>query len=138
MPIHWSNEYATGNSLIDFDHKMLINLINDLEARVTNRAKPEEISHVISQLATYVDKHFAREEGIFMPTDYPDKESHLAKHQDITATVTDIVELYKRDPKQVQLDKVLDFLMKWLNSHILKTDMAYTPFIKKTDKSAAE
>ncbi|MGB0681632.1 MAG: bacteriohemerythrin [Magnetovibrionaceae bacterium] len=137
MPIKWRDEYATGNSVIDFDHKMLINMINDLESRIACGAKRKEIAHVFDQLASYVDKHFAREEGIFMPTEYPYKEEHLSKHQEITKTVGDIVTLYKKSPKEVDLQKVLAFLMTWLNQHILKTDMGYAAYLPDANGSFA-
>ena len=129
MFIQWNNSYLVGHKLVDFDHMTLVNITNELFHRVDRGFSDEEISQTISLLIDYVEKHFEREEELFMASDYPDVDKHLEMHKDITKTVKDIAAIYKNDPSAINIGEVLEFLKKWLTNHIMKADQGYAKYL---------
>lgn len=129
MFIEWNNSYLVGHKLVDFDHMTLVNITNELFHRVNQGFSDEEISQTIALLIDYVEKHFEREEQLFIESDYPDVDKHLEMHKDITKTVKDIAQVYKSDPSAINIDEVMVFLKKWLTNHIMKADQGYAKYL---------
>ena len=129
MFIQWNDSYLVGHKLVDFDHMTLVNITNELFHRVNHGFSDEEISQTIALLIDYVEKHFEREEELFLNSDYPDSEKHLDMHKDITKTVKDIAAIYKNDPSAINIGEVLEFLKKWLTNHIMKADQGYAKYL---------
>lgn len=129
MFIEWNSSYLVGHKLVDFDHMTLVNITNELFHRVDKKFSDEEIAQTITCLIDYVERHFEREEALFMASDYPDVEKHLTMHKDITKTVKDIAKVYSADPKAINIDEVLVFLKKWLTNHIMKADVGYVEYL---------
>ena len=130
MFIEWNNSYLVGHKLVDFDHMTLVNITNELFHRVHQGFSDEEIAQTITCLIDYVERHFEREEDLFVNSDYPDTQMHLSMHKDITKTVKDIAYVYKTNPGAISIDEVLQFLKKWLLNHIMKADQGYVQYLK--------
>ncbi|MFC1673711.1 bacteriohemerythrin [Pseudomonadota bacterium] len=128
--IQWNDSFKVGHKLVDFDHMTLVNITNELFLRVDRGFSDEEISQTISCLIEYVEKHFEREEELFLNSDYPDSDKHLAMHKDISKTVKDIATIYKTDSSAININEVLEFLKKWLTNHIMKADVGYIEYLK--------
>ncbi|MDH5187533.1 MAG: bacteriohemerythrin [Rhodospirillaceae bacterium] len=129
MFIEWKKEYMVGHSMVDFDHQTLVNITNELFNRVSEGFSDEEIAQTISCLVDYVNRHFDREEELFMDSDYPGKDEHLSRHDDIRKTVNDIATAYKANSSAINIDEVLEFLKKWLTNHIMRADKGYIPYV---------
>lgn len=130
MFIQWNDSFLVGHKLVDFDHMTLVNITNELFHRVDQKFADEEIAQTISCLIDYVEKHFEREEELFINSDYPDTAKHLAMHKDITKTVKDIATIYKNEPTAININEVMEFLKIWLTNHIMKADVGYVPYLK--------
>lgn len=128
--IQWNDSFKVGHKIVDFDHMTLVNITNELFLRVDHGFCDEEIAQTISLLVDYVERHFEREEGLFLNSDYPNAQKHLAMHHDITKTVKDIATIYKTNPDAINIHEVLDFLKKWLTNHIMKADVGYIKYLK--------
>ena len=128
--IQWNDSYKVGHKIVDFDHMTLVNITNELFMRVDRGFSDEEIAQTITLLIDYVERHFEREEELFVNSDYPDVDKHLAMHADITKTVKDIALVYKTKPDAINIQEVLDFLKKWLLNHIMKADQGYVEYLK--------
>lgn len=135
MLIQWNDAWRVGNSAIDYDHQMLVNITNQLwDLKQQPRVRNADISRVLGQLVDYVKRHFEREEEIFMASDYPHKKAHQAMHRELTKVVEDIAVVFNRDPDLLNLDEIMNFLKRWLMDHIAKHDMGYRDFIKAGSK----
>lgn len=132
--MQWRDEYSVHHATLDFDHQMLINIINQLFDAIATKQDTHVIGQVIHSLARYVETHFAREEQVMKACRYPDLKAHAAKHREIEQTVRDIVSLWERDPTQVNAAEILRFLKTWLVTHILKSDMKYAPYVAHEGK----
>lgn len=130
MPfMEWRDEYSVHHATLDFDHQMLINIINQLFDAMASKQDHAVIGQVIGSLVRYVEIHFAREERVMKECRYPDLKPHAAKHREIEETVRDIHTLWLKAPQEVNSAEVMRFLRTWLVNHILKSDMKYAPFV---------
>jgi hemerythrin-like metal-binding protein len=127
----WDDSLRTGIAPVDADHHLLIGLINQLDEAVLAGEGREVIGSVLTVLLEYVETHFAREEGFMARAGYPGLAEHRRQHADLAARVRDISERYSRDQIRVLDRELLGFLKTWLIDHIMKTDMAYRPFVGK-------
>ena len=134
--IAWSDKYETGIKFVDEDHKRLFKAINDLHDAYEIDDSNTHFADLFDLLSKYVDYRFDREEEVMRSMSYPDLESYIIGYQELTATVHEYAKLYRNDPGAISRKEVLKFLGEWLSGHILKSDMAYIPYLKP-DKDVA-
>ena len=125
----WSDTMSVGVPAVDGDHKVLISLINQLNAAVGASDEPAVLGSVLNTLVDYTTFHFMREEKIMEAAGYPRLLLHKEQHEDLTARVIDIQCRHEEGGDVLRGSAVLEFLKDWLTTHILKQDMDYRPFV---------
>ena len=129
--IEWNDDWLIGHPAIDYDHKMLVTITNQLyDAYCGAPLDQELVRRSLEQLVSYVERHFAREEEVFLSTDYPNKDGHLSMHRQLEGVVRDIAITFDREEGLLDLDEVIDFLKRWLVQHIRKHDFGYRAYLK--------
>jgi len=132
----WSDEYKTEIKTIDKDHERLFKAVNDLYDAYEIDDANTHFADLFDLLSNYVDYHFDREEEAMRGMGYPGLESHLVGHRELTATVHEYAKIYRNDPGAISRKEILTFLGNWLSGHILKSDMAYVPYINPEKQAA--
>ena len=124
-------EYFTGIEEIDQEHARLFELAQETYDLLNDdflQDKTEQLIHLISELIDYTKTHFSHEEAYLEGIHYADLERHSAQHRrfedsllefDLDSAEND----YEEQNKVVE--EILEFLVGWLVSHILKVDMLY-------------
>jgi hemerythrin len=80
--VKWDSKYDTGNYIIDFQHKRLVRLINELDQiRQHEELRPFLLKTVFEEVTRYTDYHFSTEEGIMKEVNYSEIDSHKVLHQ---------------------------------------------------------
>lgn len=141
MPeITWVPEFSVGVASIDTDHKILVNLINELEKAIKVEKAPDQVRRVLDALIDYTCYHFDREEALMIACGYPDADAHIRTHSVLKSQVADIRDRYRRNPDSIHDREVLAFLNNWLTSHIVGRDKRYEPFMeaRREDVERAE
>lgn len=133
----WKDSYSVGHPSLDHDHQRLGQIINALYDAVHQNSAPQGISQILTALRRYVENHFAREERLLQAINYPDYEHHIVSHRRIEQTLADFENLYATSPEGVDAVALLDFLKRWLLTHILKDDMHYRTLILQNAALAA-
>lgn len=128
MAIQWSPQYSAGVRAIDDDHRELFSLVDMLDRRA-KRGDREPIRVAIDSLLTYVHRHFEREERFMAMAGYPELDSHVREHRKFTGLVEELAVLFKEAPDRIDAVKVTKVAHDWLVTHILKSDMAYVPYV---------
>lgn len=124
----WQDKFSVGVETFDRDHKILVDLIDQLhEAFVTGNVR-ETVEQVLTVLVDYTETHFRREEELMAETGYPASAEHKLQHEELKQQVIDILNRFRSDPDSSMGNEVLGFLHNWLTFHILETDMAYKAF----------
>ena len=70
--VKWSNSLLIGNEMIDNEHKMLVDLVNNLHTAILEDKADEVINSVLSSLHGYTKDHFSDEEKLMTSINYPD------------------------------------------------------------------
>jgi hemerythrin len=132
----WSDELSVGIQEIDEQHKVLVDLLNDLHDAVLHRHGRDAIGPILGRLAEYTRIHFAVEESLMRILDYPEYEKHKEEHVSLIEQVTDLDKKFKQDNLNVSMN-LLHFLKDWLSEHIICSDKDYGPFFlsKGAEKS---
>ena len=126
----WEDKYSVGVKKFDDDHRKLIDYLNQAFDLMTQKRPKEEIKSVLSNLSSYTVVHFSNEENIFKQYSYPDYKSHKEEHDQFIAKIEDFYKGYNSGKLMLTME-VMNFLKKWLVSHISKTDQKYGPFLNK-------
>lgn len=128
----WDSRIMLGVKSIDDQHKVLVDLINDLHKAMKTRSLNNVASAgaIVDELVSYTETHFKYEEGLFKKYNYAAKDEHMKIHRDLVAEVVDFQQNFKSGKATLSVE-LMDFLKKWLNDHIKKEDKKYLPFFKE-------
>jgi len=136
--LEWSDKFSTSVRAIDSDHQNLFEEIAILNRRFDSGAKQAAIGNAIKSLTTYCNEHFDREEQFMEKAHYPDLKAHKKEHKKFKKLVKQLAKINKKQPDTIDGSKVVGFLSNWLSSHILVSDMKYTPYMKGEADGKAE
>ena len=137
--LHWSEQFETGDALIDSQHRMLITYFNSLSevSRSTNLS-PEEIGlllRFIEFLEDYMIMHFKAEENCMnrfrCPAYHDNKRAH-----------TEFLDFFRSFKLRLdslgcrpELVKELQVSCNaWIKHHILRIDVQLKASLAKTDR----
>ena len=128
--IEWDDNYSMNISIIDKQHKELIDIINKAIAAKQHRNNPEEISEIIYDMTIYAQEHFKTEEAYMEKFNYPEYQYHKQEHLNFSTTTLVYGNRENKGGFRV-VNEILEFLQQWLVHHIQETDKAYTDFLNK-------
>jgi len=127
--IVWTESMSVGCSALDDDHKVLIQTLNEYIDALENDEGVFVIDGIFSVLLNYTNFHFAREEAIMEASGYSGLENHKQTHRELKEQLMGVRQKYMRNPSSDLEDEIRDFLLSWLQSHILVRDMDYKDMV---------
>ncbi len=133
QPLVWRPEFSTGVVIIDDQHRMLINMLNEATSTLTDHSPLEDFATIIQGLLNYAGYHFGTEERLVSERGY-DREMadeaalHIAQHRAFTEKVVAVQSQIAAGQRIAKADLV-GFLRDWLVNHILNTDKKLGGFI---------
>ena len=118
----WNNNFNTGISTIDQQHRKLVDLLNILAAHIANQSDEIDLDDVFNELAAYADFHFKTEEEIWKS--HLSNDPRFATHLKVHASFVEKIKKMKNalDPSEDALEEIVKFLTHWLAYHILDDD----------------
>lgn len=125
MLVKWSKKLETGVTFVDADHKVLINLLNQVNDCIDENEDSSVLGSVLDALVEYTDYHFLREEKMMELSHYAGIETHKTTHRVLSGQVRAVYDDYQKNPWNVDPLEVRDFLQSWLVDHIMGSDFAY-------------
>ncbi len=128
--IEWDDKYSVGISIIDEQHKELINIINKAIVAKQHHCNPEEILEILNEMIKYSQTHFKTEETYMTKFNYPEYQYHKEEHDDFSFKA---IAYHNRviDGDYHIANEILEFLKQWLVKHIQKTDRKYIDCFNK-------
>jgi hemerythrin-like metal-binding protein len=122
MPIvEWCSSYGVGVESIDNQHRQLCSLINELHDAMAHGKGRLVIGKALEELITYTKKHFGTEEALLQAHGYSDLQRHQTIHREFTAAVDEFQKEHRAGSLSLSV-AMMDYLRRWLLSHILGTD----------------
>jgi hemerythrin len=128
--ITWQPQFNLNLGVIDQQHQMLVEMINDLYIAFSLGKDRQILADLLSKLGVYAAMHFAREEHYFEVFGYPDSEEHVQEHGSFDDKVLLFEENFKKGKQDLTIE-VLKYLSDWLITHIKGSDRKYVPFLKE-------
>ncbi|MCC6134817.1 MAG: bacteriohemerythrin [Candidatus Contendobacter sp.] len=125
--IEWSNELSVGIEEIDAQHKVLVDLLNQIHEAIQQRHGAEITGRILQKLGEYTRIHFAVEESLMRIMHYPDYERHKLEHDKLIDQLN-VFQAKLADGKISISFELAHFLKAWLTKHIMGTDKYYTPY----------
>jgi len=128
--MRWDSSLHLGISLIDDQHKQLVNMINDLHRAMKQRQTSVVASGILNSLVSYTVMHFGTEEKLFQKHGYPEYNQHKKVHETLVAQVSDFKSRFDMGDATISME-LMDFLKDWLATHIKVTDRKYVPYLQE-------
>lgn len=125
MFVEWTKDLETGVTFVDADHKVLINLLNQVDDCIEQVEESTVLGSVLDALVEYTDYHFLREEKMMELSGYKGLDAHASIHRALSQQVRNVYTDYQDDPWSVDPETVRNFLQSWLVDHIMGHDFAY-------------
>ena len=111
---------ATGLPGIDLDHERMFGMIGGLRAAIGGGQKHLD-GRLAADLAAYAERHMADEEAIMAATAFPGLDDHRMEHH-LARTILLGFHNDHLEGRLVEAATVLEFLERWLASHIAIVD----------------
>lgn len=122
LAVEWSDNFNTGNYILDYQHQRLVRLINDLnEIRLHDELRPFLIDVVFDEVVDYTRYHFETEEKFMKETNYSKFHEHQQMHENFKKKLEHFNEGLKTKSKNIDQEFCL-FLRDWLINHIVAED----------------
>lgn len=93
----WSSAYETGVAGIDYDHRRLVAMLNDIHGLITGGAEPGKIGDVLVDFQTLATAHFALEERIMEDESHAGIAERRRIHHRLLDQVCEIIDAYEAD-----------------------------------------
>lgn len=132
-PIIWNDSFLVGVERIDEQHKVLVNTLNEANARLAGNSSRELLERITRELLSYALYHFETEESLMREFGYDeaaaaDAATHRQEHRGFSRQVVALRDNL-RDGNLVSREELLGFLNGWLVNHILNTDKKLGKFL---------
>lgn len=132
--VKWNESWSTKIELIDSQHKILFNIINDLERAIYFDRGREILKRIFYNLKIYTYTHFTLEEALMYRSHFPDLKNHKVEHKKFIAEI-EKGELSLLEEDMEVASEILRFLCNWLTVHIQKSDRdGYAPYLIATNQ----
>ena len=118
MWIKWNRDFRLGITVMDTQHHLLVDMINNFGRLMLEGQGEHELMELFGDLASYVDFHFHTEGRLMNEYEYPDKEIHKAMHRNFSEVLANFI-LDQKEGKRMLSPAIHRYLRTWLTNHIL-------------------
>jgi len=122
-PIVWNASLVTGVAIVDEQHQILVNMLNEANEKLTDSTARDVLLEIVRDLIAYALYHFDEEEELMVAKGYPADLSarHSEEHRLFSEKVSHIQQELMQG-KLIGRDDLLGYLNQWLVNHIMVTD----------------
>ncbi len=119
--IEWKDEFSLGIPSVDHEHRELIDIINELYAKLPEEHSKDLVMDFLGELHAKIASHFALEEKIMIEKNYDKYEDHKADHERLLDELRTFMDEYENDEKfsEHAFGKFLEY---WFIEHFRTKD----------------
>lgn len=130
--MEWDESLSIGVEAIDEQHKTWIDHLGNVQAAIEDHRGMPHVSNTLDFLVDYTRFHFATEEKYMSETGYSELENHRAKHDELKATLDELLVDFRDEGVTEKLSRAIGTLLgNWLRDHIRVVDQAFAAFLKE-------
>jgi len=125
----WKTVYETGHPRIDFEHKIFLDLILQLEKDLSENLTFERIRRHLLELYKYTEFHFFSEESIMIDIAYPDLATHRRTHELLLEDLTSYIQ--SLSVSSLRERDLVGFLIEWFAFHTAGDDIRLARYVHR-------
>lgn len=118
----WSDDYLIGVEELDFEHKDLLDRLNELHLDILRGDEPAVIEACLGEVCIRVAAHFALEERYMQNTRFANYTQHKRQHDQFLDEIYDVVEMFAQGLETSYQEVLETRLESWVTNHILTSD----------------
>jgi hemerythrin-like metal-binding protein len=127
--LSWDPMFKVGVEIIDFQHKELIDRLEQIQKTILITTK-EEVASFFNATHEYMELHFKTEEKLMEQYNYPDVTVHKQEHAVFSAKINSFHKRFEKDNLSFVIVNIMDFMKDWIIGHILSSDKAFGVWIQ--------
>ena len=117
----WKPEYSVGIASMDAEHREMIELINDVYARLGSSTDTDALEECLEEIFNTISMHFALEERIMSEARYDEYEDHKEDHEDLLDEIRDLMDEFIADTER-GTELLEQRLSGWFGKHFASFD----------------
>lgn len=90
--LEWKPAFSVGVAAVDYEHQLLIGLINQLYDDFLDSRSSERLRGFLGELYARIGAHFALEEKMMREVGYDEYDDHKKDHEALLDELTEIME----------------------------------------------
>ena len=123
-PLIWKDAFLCGNDQIDGQHKLMVQLANELFRAMLSERSEADVALIVAKLLAETTRHFQDEEHILRELGFEKLEQHAAEHALLLAKAQRLAGQF--EAKGLTLGSLFEFLAyDIIIRHILGADREY-------------
>ena len=131
MAAKWSGDLISGNPIIDFQHRLVLQALKKLTIQLRAGDGSDAFKEALIFFECYCIEHFGDEEMILAEHRYPDLANHKTEHEHLTAEIGKIKLRYNQDGYSRELGfEYMALISTWLKKHFDKADREIIHFLQ--------
>lgn len=124
-PYKFGNEYLTGISFVDKEHKELFRIIGEVSKLMMDKYKVDKYDDIVlllNELKDYTEYHFKDEEEYMQSIQYEGLALQKIQHEAFVERLAEVNLDAVDEGQDDYLEELLEYLTGWLINHIVKMD----------------
>jgi len=121
-PITWTDDFLIGIAELDYEHKSLIDSINELHRELADHDETDKIEATLGEIHARMQAHFALEEHYMLEHDYDGYIGHKKEHEMLLDEYTRKMIHFENNPVIDDRHNMGESLNNWIIEHILSSD----------------
>lgn len=126
----WKSSYETGHPRIDFQHRIFLDLILQIETDISQNAPLDQIERRVVELYKYTDFHFFSEESIMVDVGFPDLDAHRRNHELLLEDLRGFTRSLSLET--LRKKDIVGFLIEWFSFHTAGEDIRLAAYVRKS------
>ena len=120
--IEWREEFNTGVSEVDHEHKEIVDLINELHEAMGEDASQDEIGRFLGDVFSKISSHFALEETVMRKHNYDEYDDHKSDHEKLLDDLRDIMDDAEEGTGKNYKTALAESVRDWFVNHFKTKD----------------
>jgi hemerythrin-like metal-binding protein len=133
--IVWSDDFLIGIEELDYEHRGLVEDINNLHRDLLEDVDMDRIEDTLGSIHARKPAHFALEERVMLSHEYSHYLEHKAEHERLLDEYTELMTKFERDPNLSNREAIQGVLCQWIVSHILTSDKKMSLMVKSAKQT---
>jgi len=127
--VEWRDDFRIGIDSIDFEHRQMIQLLNDLHESLSGDCSKDEVIGFLGEVFARISAHFALEEKIMRARRYDQLEDHKEDHERLLDGIRDIMDGVEQGRISTVDEELPRHLEPWFSVHFKTKDARLHRFL---------